>query len=70
MHLPANVSTASTLQSLPSGLLIFLFLLAARNLLRLKSGWQMAEVYRDPERASRPLASSVTDKRFVFFAIP
>jgi hypothetical protein len=33
---PARVSTASTLQALASGLLIFLFLLAVRNLLRLK----------------------------------
>jgi hypothetical protein len=32
---PARVSTASTLQALASGLLIFLFLLAVRNLLRL-----------------------------------
>jgi len=31
-----RVSTASTLQSLASGVLIFLFLLAMRNLLRLK----------------------------------
>jgi hypothetical protein len=36
VHVPAPVSTASTLQSLASGLLIFLFLLAVRNLLRLK----------------------------------
>src|SRR5262249_18583417 len=36
VHVPAAVSTASTLQSLASGLLIFVFVLAVRNMLRLR----------------------------------
>jgi hypothetical protein len=36
LMVPARVATASTLQALTSGLLIFLFLLAVRNLLRLR----------------------------------
>jgi hypothetical protein len=36
LRVPARVSTAATMQALASGLLIFLFLLAVRNLLRLR----------------------------------
>lgn len=36
LRVPVRVSMASTIQALASGLLIFLFVLAARNLLRLK----------------------------------